>query len=681
MNQRVLVLILDGIGFNPTLEASILNATWQALDGDTRARVDQAVQAAEPLQRVARQSGEATARYLLMTPTLITQANGLLLAGGLTDADLPAIQRERKKLAEARLNGRGIADIIHAARAEAAYKQHYIPWCIKTPTLWNLREEHPTFVAYPYGIYAGYPDISPRPAIMGNSDTGHQQIMNLCVAKQISTTITDMVDTGDFFKIDALNSALREAATNNGGNIVARFLASGEFGDDGFVHSCFPHFEGFLRLYFDELKLPASRLNIQFLLDGRDSPASSSLVADESGPLSRGNFLGKLRDRLAKYNAVGCVSWICGRQFMDRDYKGAMVRTDYELLVRNQGRPVADFDAALKQIAADHAAGKSDAQVEPIVIGKPTPVGKKSVFFNLQFRSDRQEPLTACLLGMKDFVMKQAEEKKKVDTWGDCTWFADLDGLKMFALAEYNSKFTGCTAIARDLPHAHNMLFLLSQNDPDFRFFFLGEGVKEKHVGMFSRGRRSQPLTPNEDRYVVPSYGREDGVNNDNDFWKKPMMRHPEIGEILVDRLAQKKDDLILVNVPGADMVGHLIVQHFDAGIETLQTLEDFTKKVLASAEKNGWHVVITADHGNLEHWAPDHGINDILISVVVQPVLGLDALKPSLHNGATARLFDVSHTALKLMGREAKLAGKIPPYRKIDIDSPGRLIGQSMVS
>jgi 2,3-bisphosphoglycerate-independent phosphoglycerate mutase len=683
--QRVLVLILDGIGFNPDLEATILERAWDGLADEVQQELDAAIDATPALANVAEAKDRATARALLMTPTLITQSNRLLQDGVLTDDDIPALQKVRAKLFARRAGGREIGDQLHAARAEKAYTAKYIPWCSKTPTLWNLREQQPTFVAHPAGIFAGYPDIAPKPAIMGNSDTGHQQIMNLCVAKQISTTITDMMETGEIQKIAALNAALKDVTEKDGGQVVVRFMASGEFGDDGFVHSCIPHFEGFLKLYFDALKLPADRLRIQLILDGRDSPPNSSIVSKELDGRDRYNFLGKVRKILGEYDAEKCVSWILGRQFMDRDYKGAMVRADYELLTRNKGREVADFDAAIEQIAADHADGKADPQVEPMVIGEPQPVDGNTLFFNLQFRADRQEPITACLLGMKDFVLKQATEKKKLDTWDNCDWFADLDGLKMFTLAEYNSDFTGdnCTPIATDEPHAHNLLWLLHQHAPDFRFFFLGEGVKEKHVGMFSRGRRSQPLNPNEDRHIVPSYGREDGVNNDNDFYKKTMMRHPEIGDILEARLAEKKDDLILVNVPGADMVGHLVMAHFDAGIETLESLESFTKQSLDAAAANGWNVVITADHGNLEHYGADHGNNDILISVVVNPSNkdALGDLKPSLHGGATARLFDVSHTALKLSIGSDALDGKIPAYPEIIQQSDRRLIGQPLLS
>lgn len=656
-SNKIAVVVLDGFGLNPKREWDIVSAAFQALP-DT----------------VQQQLVESCGRGAFAKAALAPTSHGV--ARHLAQSELGSVDELLERIIKLRdvVEHSPYAELIDNARMEAATKANYVPWAVHTPYLFHLRQQHPTIQTRTAGVFSGFEEMDPE--AMGNSDTGHQQIFNLTVAKQVPTFIADLIRTGAFFENAALNADLSLA--KEGRKVVFKTLLSGEFGDDGYVHSALNHIDAFLKLYFDVLKLPKENLQIEAVLDGRDSPYRSSLEFETLDGVRRYGFLHKLRERLLPYDAVGCVSWILGRQFMDRDYKGGMIKKEYETVVRNAGRAVPDFDQALALIAADHAAKVYDPSIEPIVIGNPEPVGNNTVFFNAIFRSDRQEPITAALLAHIDFVTKQATQKKKLETWENFTWITHFPQMIHWAMVEYHKDLgeKGLKAVFHDKPHAHNVLHLLSQARPEFRFLFLTEGVKEKHMGLFSRGRRSRPLLPAETQYIVSSYGKEDGVASDNDLYKVPAMRHPEIAEKLALELQNPEWDLIAVNFPGADMIGHLVTGQFDACKQTVMSLETALRQVVPVAQANGWVMVISADHGNVEHFGPDHGNNDVLTTLLLPEACPFTVQVPP---NRSARLFDISWTILTVLGATPE-ALNAPPFDPLTVADPNRLVGMSLV-
>jgi 2,3-bisphosphoglycerate-independent phosphoglycerate mutase len=660
---KAAVVVLDGFGLEPQVEWAVVDATWKRLNKAQRNVVLDAAGGDEAL-------GKAS-----LAPTSHGVARVLARQRGEAWASLfEAVKATRDRLLE--MTGESRLDqALTAQRVDAARELRYAPWAANTPLLFGLRQNNPTWMTRTAGVFTGHADM--RPEIMGNSDTGHQQIFNLAVARQIPAFLMDMVTTGEFFQIEALNRDLMRAS--QGATVVFKTLVSGEFGDDGFVHSAWPLTEAFLKLYFDVLKLPAARLQIEAVLDGRDSPGHSSMRYEEKDGVFRYGFLRKLRRLLMKYDAEMSLKWILGRQFMDRDYKGAMIRREYEMLTESKGRYVNCLEAAMAQVEEDHAAGFTDPAIEPIVIGQPVPVGKNTVFFNAIFRADRQEPITAALLGLTDFIRAQAEQKKRVDTWEGFSWVKQPEGLTMWSMIEYHEAFAaaGAKAVFKDSPHPHNILYLLTESGREFRFLFLTEGVKEKHMGLFSRGRRSTPLSPAETQQIISSTGREDGVNSDNDLWKVPQMRHPEISAELTRHLHAASYDVIAANFPGPDMIGHLIEDHFESCVETIQSLDKALRPVVAAAQAGGYTLVLTSDHGNVEHLGPDHGNNDVLTTVLIPEGSDLKSVPPVADE---ARLFDIARTVLAVLGvTPADL--NCPAIPENLLASPHRLVGSSLVS
>jgi 2,3-bisphosphoglycerate-independent phosphoglycerate mutase len=249
----------------------------------------------------------------------------------------------------------------------------------------------------------------------------------------------------------------------------------------------------------------------------------------------------------------------------------------------------------------------------------------------------------------------------------------------MVTMVGYHTLFAehGVSAVVMDRPHEHNLLYLMNEHVPGFKFLFLGESVKAKHIGLFSRGRRSLPLKPAEDRTIIPSYGKNQGVANDNDLFKFPSMRHLELGAQLEASGREAKYDFILVNWPGPDMIGHLITSRFESVVETINSIESVLNKVVPVLRQAGYFVVITSDHGNAENYGPDHGNNPVL-TTVVPPAGREDAIASRFDQ--PARLFDVAATALSLMGHDETIRSKMPPIPQNVQDSPDRLVGVPLV-
>ncbi|MCK5357666.1 MAG: alkaline phosphatase family protein, partial [Elusimicrobiales bacterium] len=59
------------------------------------------------------------------------------------------------------------------------------------------------------------------------------------------------------------------------------------------------------------------------------------------------------------------------------------------------------------------------------------------------------------------------------------------------------------------------------------------------------------------------------------------------------------KHDFILINFANCDMVGH--TGNYDSVLKAVDIVDDSVGKVVESGLKNGYTVMITADHGNAE--------------------------------------------------------------------------------
>jgi 2,3-bisphosphoglycerate-independent phosphoglycerate mutase len=173
--------------------------------------------------------------------------------------------------------------------------------------------------------------------------------------------------------------------------------------------------------------------------------------------------------------------------------------------------------------------------------------------------------------------------------------------------------------------------------------FRTAETEKYAHVTYFFNGGIEVPF-PGEERLLVPS-------QKVATYDLAPAMSADGVTDTLCAAIENRDHDFILCNYANGDMVGH--TGSMPATIQAVETVDRCLGRLLASADKTGARVLVTADHGNCEtmidpatggpHTA--HTTNPVPF-VVVDP----DGDRPLRGGGA---LCDVGPTILRLLGLE----------------------------
>ena len=79
----------------------------------------------------------------------------------------------------------------------------------------------------------------------------------------------------------------------------------------------------------------------------------------------------------------------------------------------------------------------------------------------------------------------------------------------------------------------------------------------------------------------------------------KPEMSAYEVCNNLVSCIDSQKYDVIIVNFANCDMVGHTAV--WDSVVKAVEVVDECVGRVYDASEKNGYVMMITADHGNAD--------------------------------------------------------------------------------
>ena len=129
----------------------------------------------------------------------------------------------------------------------------------------------------------------------------------------------------------------------------------------------------------------------------------------------------------------------------------------------------------------------------------------------------------------------------------------------------------------------------------------------------------------------------------------QPEMSAPELADKAVEALATWQPDFLCLNFANPDMVGHTGV--FEAVVKAVETTDACLKRVHMEAKRQGYNVVIIADHGNADLARNADGTPHTAHTTNPVPVL-LDvtggAKGLALRNGVLA---DVAPTILATMG------------------------------
>ena len=416
----------------------------------------------------------------------------------------------------------------------------------KTPNLTAMQLKHPHSLISGSGEDVGLPDGQ-----MGNSEVGHMNLGAGRVLYQDFTRITKDIRTGDFFNHKVLIAAVEKAKAANAAVHIMGLLS------EGGVHSHQDHIIAMCEL---ALKRGVT-VYLHAFLDGRDTP-----------PRSAQPSLEKLDAVFAQYPNQGRIATMIGRYFaMDRDNRWDRVEQAYRLMT--EGEAVRVVSSAVEGLEQAYAAAENDEFVKATRIGEIAKIqdGDSVVFMN--FRADRAREITKAFVE-QDF----AGFTRKV-----------VPQLSEFVmLTRYQASIDAAVAYMPSALKNSIGEYLSTLGKTQLR---IAETEKYAHVTFFFSGGREDEY-PGEQRILIPS-------PHVATYDLKPEMSAYEVTDALVDAVNSRAFDLLVVNYANGDMVGHTGI--FDAAVKAVETVDTCLGRLYAAVMANQGHMLITADHGNVE--------------------------------------------------------------------------------
>ena len=429
----------------------------------------------------------------------------------------------------------------------------------KTPTLDRLLATCPHNWLKAHGTAVGLPSDDD----MGNSEVGHNALGCGQIYSQGAKLVNESIENGALFASDTWKELSANAKQDSRALHFLGLLS------DGNVHSNISHLIAMLRHAHAE---GVRRVYCHILLDGRDVPATSAL-----------DYVRQLEDVLRELRADGADYRIAsggGRMKITMDRYEAnwpMVEAGWRTHVQGIGRQFASAEEAIETYRAE--TGCIDQDLPAFVIaenGEPVAKianGDSVILFN--FRGDRAQEISLAF-DRKDF--------DKFDR-------GDYTGVKFAGMLEYDGDLKIPAHYLVQPPVIQNTLTeLLFAHG--LREYALSETQKYGHVTYFWNGNRSGKVDEKLETYEeIPS----DVIP----FEQAPAMKSREITDHMIAAMESKKYDFLRCNLPNGDMVGHTGVM--SAVITAMECVDESVGRILEAADRLGYLVLITADHGNAD--------------------------------------------------------------------------------
>ena len=477
----------------------------------------------------------------------------------------------------------------------------------RTPHFDEWYQTCPNTLIEASGQYVGL-----RAGQMGNSEVGHLNIGAGRVVRMDTSRIDYAIETGEFFRNDALVRAMTHASNRDSALHLIGLVSHGG------VHSSQEHLYALLRMAEEQR---AERVFVHAFLDGRDT-----------APDSGAGYVAELIDKMQEYG-VGRVASIVGRYYaMDRDKRWERTEQAYRLLRYGEGSARRDPVAAIQE---SYVAGVTDEFVKPIVLvdesDSPAATvrdGDSVIFFN--FRSDRARQITRAFTE-EDFTFFDRGPKPEI---------------RFTCMTYYDRQFPLPVAFG---PEQLDEILADVFAEAGLRNLRIAETEKYAHVTFFFNGG-VEPVFLGEERILisspkVPTYDLQ------------PEMSAYGITDEVVKQIAGGRFDAVIMNYANADMVGH--TGNLEATIKAIEVIDECVGRVVEATRARGGTVIITADHGNAEqmidpvtgHIFTAHTTNPV-------PVILINGHNCRLREGGSLR--DIAPTILGILGltKPAKMTG-----------------------
>lgn len=475
-----------------------------------------------------------------------------------------------------------------------------------TPYWDSLNAQYPHSELQASGENVGLPDGQ-----MGNSEVGHLNIGAGRVVYQDLVKINIACRDNSILQNPEIIRAY-EYAKKHGSKMHFIGLVS-----DGGVHSSLDHL---YKLCDIAKEYQISDAYVHCFMDGRDTD-----------PRSGKGFIQALENHLQK--SGGKIASIVGRYYaMDRDKRWERVKVGYDLLVNGVGEAATDMVAAVQK---SYDAEVTDEFIKPIVHvdAQGNPVAKIEandvvIFFN--YRNDRAKELTLVLTqkDMPEFGMHTLP-------------------LQFFCMTPYDSSFEGVYVLF----DKDNVMNTLGEtiSKAGLKQLHIAETEKYAHVTFFFNGGREEPFT-GEERILIPS-------PKVATYDLKPEMSAYEVADALTAEIEKQKFDFVVVNFANGDMVGHTGV--YEAIQKAVKAIDTCVEKVVETAKRNDYELIIIADHGNADHALNEDGSPNTAHSLNPVPFVYVSKNKSAVvENGILA---DVAPSICHILGiqQPADMSGR----------------------
>ena len=475
-----------------------------------------------------------------------------------------------------------------------------------TPFIDSLMEKYPNGELLASGENVGLPDGQ-----MGNSEVGHLNIGAGRIVYQDLVKINKAIEDNSIAENPQIIEAFSYAKENNKAVHFVGLVS------DGGVHSMDTHLYKFCDLTKD---YGLDQVFIHAITDGRDTD-----------PKSGKGYVKNLLDHLK--NSNGQIASLIGRYYsMDRDKRWERIKLGYDLMVNGKGSHSTDV---LSSIQESYDQNTTDEFIKPIVMvdKNDVPVGKiheGDVVICFNFRTDRLRQLTQVLTqhDFEEFGMKTLD-------------------LKYYTLTNYDNSFEGIKVIY-DKENVRNTLgeVISKAGKKQIR---IAETEKYAHVTFFFSGGREKEFEG--EKRILKSSPKVATYD------LQPEMSAFEVKDAIVEELGKQEVDFVCLNFANGDMVGHTGV--YEAILKAVETVDQCAKEVVNAATKNGYEVLIIADHGNADYAINSDGSPNTAHSLNPVPCILVSDRYEKISNGVLA---DVAPTILRLMEMDIpkEMTGKV---------------------
>jgi 2,3-bisphosphoglycerate-independent phosphoglycerate mutase len=429
----------------------------------------------------------------------------------------------------------------------------------KTPFYDKLWNECPTAVLEASAETVGLPQGQ-----MGTSEVNHFTIGAGRVVFQDLVRINQAIDDGSFYERPAFVQAAEYVKEHNSTLHLIGVASTGG------VHAHQQHLIELLRF---AKKQSVQNVVLHIITDGRDTPPKSGLTSVAE------------IEQAIKSIGVGRIASVIGRYYaMDRDHNWDRTNKAFDLMTKGQGK---QFSSAVKAIEVSYQNGITDEFIEPAVIGSEGTIAKVEendavIFAN--FRSDRPRQLTEAFL----------ERGPK--------------SLHFVTMTRYNPNYDVNVAFEpQPIPVSIGQVL----SEAGVKQLRVTETEKFAHMTFFINCKREEPFE-GEDRLMFDSYS--DIKTHD----ERPQMRAMDIAQAIVSDMKVQAHQVIFTNLCNADMVGHS--GKIEPTIVACETIDKALKLIIPVAQEEGYHVIITADHGNAD-MLEDPETHSVITSHTLNPV------------------------------------------------------------